>query len=283
MASLSLQEYMAQRQAKKGGGQKEKSEKSNDSEIQKVSEKNGSSVKTADDSSKDMAKHGMKESSVDRRDTDKRENEGLKPKPTQTKEVKPLQGGLQTAEQLAIENKAKEKELRKELEQLKAQGKLSKAPTLGQSRKRPSSQDDSGKKKTKIGHDQNERSNPVDEAKMAREQKVHDHLKALKNEGINVYENSARRIEQKKGEIKAEDPALLFDKTTIENHKNALKSEFISITGRKLYPDASRYPVNRYGIAPGWRWDGIIRGNGFEHKWLDAHPEHSIPDAKKHL
>lgn len=60
------------------------------------------------------------------------------------------------------------------------------------------------------------------------------------------------------------DPAAGFleEKT---KKKNAGKK---SVSGKPLY--AGSGPPNRYGIRPGYRWDGVDRGNGFEKKYFAA-------------
>ncbi|AET41654.1 Bud13p Ecym_8384 [Eremothecium cymbalariae DBVPG len=66
-------------------------------------------------------------------------------------------------------------------------------------------------------------------------------------------------------ETKFEDPVLAFKEGDTSEHRQ------LSPLGRKLYNGI--YPDNRFGICPGWRWDGVDRSTGFETKWFSKQNE----------
>lgn len=88
-------------------------------------------------------------------------------------------------------------------------------------------------------------------------------LEKAGTQGLARYADDEELNAKLKNKDHEDDPLLSF---------NPGKSKkYVSRTGRKLYKGG--YPENRFGIAPGWRWDGVDRSNGFEKSWFKKHAE----------
>ncbi|RMD41871.1 hypothetical protein DV735_g3281, partial [Chaetothyriales sp. CBS 134920] len=86
-----------------------------------------------------------------------------------------------------------------------------------------------------------------------------------------------RREKQERKQDLADAKFLTLARTADDEEMNdRLKSQKKSKakTTRTAAPAAKVYQghaaPNRYGIKPGWRWDGVDRGNGFEKEWFQA-------------
>jgi pre-mRNA-splicing factor CWC26 len=86
-----------------------------------------------------------------------------------------------------------------------------------------------------------------------------EELAAAKYMTVARYADDEDLNEELKERQRWDDPAAQF---------LAPKKGGKSVTGKPLYQGAA--PPNRYGIRPGYRWDGVDRGNGFEKEYFKA-------------
>lgn len=83
---------------------------------------------------------------------------------------------------------------------------------------------------------------------------------------LSIYHDNGAYNSELKGHARWDDPMKAYltssgSKSTIKKRKKT-----------KLYRGPPP-PPNRFNIAPGYRWDGVDRGNGFEAKLLKAESE----------
>lgn len=84
-------------------------------------------------------------------------------------------------------------------------------------------------------------------------------LKDAKFLGVARYADDVELNEELKDRDRWNDPAAQF---------MVKKKEKKSKTGKPVYTGAAA--PNRYGIRPGYRWDGVDRSIGFEKQWFEA-------------
>ncbi|RSH80337.1 Pre-mRNA-splicing factor cwc26 [Apiotrichum porosum] len=94
--------------------------------------------------------------------------------------------------------------------------------------------------------------------RQAREERVREE-KAMGNKDVARYADDEAMNREMKDVERWNDPAANFA-TTKKGKKK----------GPKIPVYKGSWPENRFGLAPGYRWDGVDRSNGFEKKWLQA-------------
>ena len=71
-----------------------------------------------------------------------------------------------------------------------------------------------------------------------------------------------------------EDPLKVIIREQQDNYGEALRQ-----TTRCRFPG----PPNRYGVHPGYMWDGVDRGNGYESRFLEKMVEANNQDKREYL
>jgi pre-mRNA-splicing factor CWC26 len=87
-------------------------------------------------------------------------------------------------------------------------------------------------------------------------------MELLASEGLARHVGDSRLEAQLKSEMRMDDPMAKYMAKKIMAEEDAA-----GVVRKKVYRGPPG-PPNRYGIKPGYRWDGVDRGNGFEAKVL---------------
>lgn len=77
------------------------------------------------------------------------------------------------------------------------------------------------------------------------------------------YSNDADLDEMLRQKEREDDPML-------EYIRSKRKDQQLAANVPVIPKYKGSYPENRFGIAPGYRWDGVDRSNGYEQKWFDV-------------
>lgn len=91
-------------------------------------------------------------------------------------------------------------------------------------------------------------------------EKRKEDIKEAKYMTLSRYEDDEVMNDELRERERWNDPAAQF----LSQKKGGGKS----VSGKPVYKGA--WMPNRYGIRPGYRWDGVDRGNGFEKEWFQA-------------
>jgi pre-mRNA-splicing factor CWC26 len=129
----------------------------------------------------------------------------------------------------------------------------------------------------KLRQERKEKEDAMGDVQKRQKEERKEKLEEAKFLGVARHADDEEMNEELKGVIRWDDPmaAYMMKKQEEEGGDRAGGRSVTEGDGggggaarRKVYQGAAA--PNRYGIKPGWRWDGVDRGNGFEKDWFQA-------------
>ena len=126
----------------------------------------------------------------------------------------------------------------------------------------------------KLRKELREKEDAIGEVQRQQKEQRKQELDEAKFMGVTRHADDEEMNEELKGQLRWDDPmAAYMVQKEAEEGGGAQNDSRTSGTGirapkKNVYRGAA--PPNRYGILPGWRWDGVDRGNGFEKDWFQA-------------
>jgi len=100
-------------------------------------------------------------------------------------------------------------------------------------------------------------------ADRARAKAAHQELEDAKKRSLAVYADDRDLNASLRAKVRADDPMAAF--LAFKSISSSSSSSSTTPVARKIYTGPPA-PPNRFGIPPGYRWDGVDRTNGFEAK-----------------
>lgn len=85
------------------------------------------------------------------------------------------------------------------------------------------------------------------------------------------YADDADRDALLRERVRADDPMLEY----VQGKQSAAEANRPQVP---VYRGA--YPDNRFGLRPGYRWDGVDRSNGFEKRWFEVQSRHKAAEEE---
>eukprot|EP00915_Cephaloidophora_sp_WS-2016_P003481 GHVH01004663.1.p2 GENE.GHVH01004663.1~~GHVH01004663.1.p2 ORF type:complete len:260 (+),score=67.79 GHVH01004663.1:94-780(+) len=103
---------------------------------------------------------------------------------------------------------------------------------------------------------------------MASEAEREQYEREVAEQSFARYKFDDKYEKELKGEIREDDPlAFMFGGIT----KKTEEGEEMADNASTIKPaPMHQAPSNRFSISAGYRWDGVVRGTGFEERWLAA-------------